>query len=70
MSMDEDFPITSQEESSKPKKGRTADWLTCMESDCVDAFSRTPIPSKRQEPATSQLTPGIGTIVTQKICPI
>ena len=28
----------------------------------------TPIPSKRQEPATSQLTPGIGTIVTQKIC--
>ena len=39
-SMDEDFPITSQEESSKPKKGRTADWLTCMESDHVDAFSR------------------------------
>ena len=39
-SMDEDFPITSQEESSKPKKGRTADWLTCMESDCADAFSR------------------------------
>ena len=40
MSMDEDFPITSQEESSKPKKGRTADWLTCMESDRADAFSR------------------------------
>ena len=40
MSMDEDFPITSQEESSKPNKGRTADWLTCMESNCVDAFSR------------------------------
>ena len=40
MSMDEDFPITLQKESSKPKKRRTADWLTCMESDCVDAFSR------------------------------
>ena len=39
-SIDEDFPITSQEESSKPKKGRTADWLTCMESDHADAFSR------------------------------
>ena len=39
-SMDEDFPITSQEESSYPKKGRTADWLTCMKSDHVDAFSR------------------------------
>ena len=38
--MDEDFPITLQEESSKPKKGRTADWLTCMESDWADAFSR------------------------------
>ena len=39
MSMDEDFPITLQEESSKPKKGRTADWLTCMESNRTDAFS-------------------------------
>ena len=39
MSMDEDFPITSQEESSYLKKGRTADWLTCMKSDCADAFS-------------------------------
>ena len=39
MSMDEDFPITSQEESSNPKKGRTADWLTSMESDHVDTFS-------------------------------
>ena len=39
MSMDEDFPITLQEESSNPKKGRTADWLTGMESDHVDAFS-------------------------------
>ena len=33
--MDEDFPITLQEESSKPKKGRTTDWLTYMESDHV-----------------------------------
>ena len=40
MLIGEDFPITSQEESSKPKKGRTADWLTCMESDRADAFSR------------------------------
>ena len=40
MSIDEDFPITSQEELSKPKKGRAADWLTCMESDCADTFSR------------------------------
>ena len=40
MSMDEDFPITSQEESSNPKKGRTADWLTSMESDHADAFSQ------------------------------
>ena len=38
--MDEDFPITLQEESSNPKKGKTADWLTCMKSDCADAFSR------------------------------
>ena len=39
-SMDEDFPITLQEESSNPKKGRTADWLTSMKSDHVDAFSQ------------------------------
>ena len=38
--MDEDFPITSQEESSNHKKGKTADWLTCMKSDRMDAFSR------------------------------
>ena len=39
-SMDEDFPITSQEELSNPKKGKTADWLTCMKSDRADTFSR------------------------------
>ena len=39
MSMDEDFPITLQEESSNPKKGKTADQLTCMKSDRADAFS-------------------------------
>ena len=39
-SMDEDFPITSQEESLNPKKGKTANWLTCMKSDCADTFSR------------------------------
>ena len=30
MSMDEDFPIPSQEESSDPKKGKTANWLTSI----------------------------------------
>ena len=39
MSMDEDFPITLQEKSLNPKKGRTADWITGMESNCADAFS-------------------------------
>ena len=39
-SMDEDFPITSQEESSNPKKGKTANWLTCMKSNPADAFSQ------------------------------
>ena len=39
MSMDEDFPITLQEESSNPKKWKTADWLTCMKSDHADTFS-------------------------------
>ena len=39
-SMDEDFPITSQEESSNPKKGKAANWLTCMKSDHADAFSQ------------------------------
>ena len=38
--MDEDFPITPQEESLNPKKGKTADWLTCMNSDHADTFSR------------------------------
>ena len=38
--MDEDFPVTSQEESSNSKKGKTASWLTSMKSDHVDAFSR------------------------------
>ena len=38
--MDEDIPIISQEELLNPKKGKTANWLTCMESDRADAFSR------------------------------
>ena len=38
--MDEDFPIASQEESSNPKKGKTANWLTSMKSDHADAFSQ------------------------------
>ena len=40
MSMDENFPITLQEESSNPKKGKTANWHTCMKSDHADAFSQ------------------------------
>ena len=40
MSMDKDFPTNSQEESSNSKKGRTANWLTSMKSECADAFSR------------------------------
>ena len=38
--MDEDFLITLQEESSNPKKGKTANWLTCMKSNHADAFSQ------------------------------
>ena len=37
--MDEDFPVTLQEESSDPKKGKTANWLTYIKSNCADAFS-------------------------------
>ena len=40
MSMDEDFPTNSQEESSNSKKGRTANWLTSMRSKRADAFSQ------------------------------
>ena len=39
-SMDEDFPTNLQEESSNSKKGRTANWLTSMRSECMDAFSQ------------------------------
>ena len=38
-SMDEDFPMTMQEESPNPKKGKTVNWLTSMKSIHVDAFS-------------------------------
>ena len=37
--MDEDFLVMLQEELSDPKKGKTANWLTCMKSDRADAFS-------------------------------
>ena len=40
MSMDKDFPVPSQEESSDPKEGKTANWLTSMKSSHADAFSR------------------------------
>ena len=39
MSMDEDFPTNSQEESSNSKKGRPANWLISMRSEHADAFS-------------------------------
>ena len=38
-SLDKDFPVTLQVESSNSKKGKTANWLTSMKSDCADAFS-------------------------------
>ena len=38
-SIDKDFPVTLQEESSNSKKGKTANWLTSMKLDCTDAFS-------------------------------
>ena len=44
--MDEDFPITSQEESSNSKKEKTANWLTSIKSDCTDTFSRDSDPVK------------------------
>ena len=39
-SMDEDFPMTSQEELPNPKKGKTVNWLTSMKSVHADAFSQ------------------------------
>ena len=44
--MDEDFPVTLQEESPNPKKEKTADWLTSMKSSCMDAFSQDSNPIK------------------------
>ena len=44
--MDEDFPIPSQGESSNPKEGKTANWLTSMKSSHADAFSRDSDPMK------------------------
>ena len=44
--MDEDFPVPSQEESSDPKEGKTANWLTSMKSSHADAFSRDSDPVK------------------------
>ena len=46
MSIDEDFPITLQEESSNSKKGKTDNWLTSMKSECADAFSQDSDPVK------------------------
>ena len=44
--MDEILPVPSQEESSEPKEGKTANWLTSMKSSHVDAFSRNSDPWK------------------------
>ena len=40
MSMDEDFPVALQGELLNPKKGKTANWLTSMKSNCADTFSQ------------------------------
>ena len=40
MSMDEDFPVTLQEELPNPKKGNTVNWITSMKSIHVDDFSQ------------------------------
>ena len=69
MSMDKDFSVISQEESSNPKKGKTANWLTSVKSICAVAFSQDSDSMKGEGPITSQLTPGIGPMVTWKICP-
>ena len=45
-SIDEDFPITFQEESSNSKKWKTDNWLTSMKSKHADAFSRDSDPMK------------------------
>ena len=44
--MDEDFPVPSQEESSDPKEGKTANWLTSMKSSHADTFSQDSDPVK------------------------
>ena len=37
--MDKDFPVTSQEESLNPEKGKTANWLSSMKSVHADTVS-------------------------------
>ena len=44
--MDKDFPVSSQEELSDPKEGKTANWLTSMKSSHADAFSQDSDPVK------------------------
>ena len=46
MSMDKDSPMPSQEESSDPKEGKIANWLTSMKSSCVVTFSQDSDPVK------------------------
>ena len=46
MSVDEDFPTTSQEELSNSKKGKTDNWLTSMKPNRADAFSQDSDPVK------------------------
>ena len=68
-SMDKDFPITLPEELLNSKKGKTANWSPPWSPAAQMLLVWIQIPWRRPEPITLQLTPGIGLIVTWKICP-
>ena len=44
--MDKDFPVPSQEKSSDPKEGKSANWLTSMKSSWANTFSQDSDPVK------------------------
>ena len=69
MSIDEDFTITSQEESLNSKKGKTDNWLTSMKSEHVDAFSWDSDSMKEARAHYFATHSGIGLIVIWKTCP-
>ena len=45
-SIDESFPMASQEGPSSSKRGKTADWSSCLKPSCMDAFSQDSGPMK------------------------